>query len=166
MRPASFLVSSLVMAILVTPLAAPLAQDVFAYPNKGQSQEQQERDKFECFNWAKQQSGFDPMAMPTSGTAPPQDQSTGPGMLGGAALGGGAGAMGGAIAGGKAGKGAAIGAAVGGLFGGLKSTKRNKKNAQDRQSWENQQASQYQQARHNYNRGYSACMSGRGYTVN
>ncbi len=157
-------VSSFVMAILVAPSAAPLAQDVFAYPNQGQSQEQQQQDQFECFNWSKQQSGFDPMVAPTASTPPPQDQSTGPGALGGAAVGAGAGAIGGAI-GGNTGKGAAIGAIAGGLFGGMKSNKQNKKNQQSRQDWERQQAAQYQQGRDNYNRAYSACMSARDYTI-
>ncbi len=161
----SLCVSSFVMAILVAPSAAPLAQDVFAYPNQGQSQEQQQQDQFECFNWSKQQSGFDPMAAPTASAPPPQDQSKGLGTLGGAAVGGAAGAIGGGIFGGNAGKSAAIGAVAGGLFGGLKSQKRNKKNQQARQDWERQQSAQYQQARNNYNRAYSACMSARGYTI-
>ena len=161
----SLCVSSFVMAMLVAPSAAPLAQDMYAYPNKGQSQEQQEKDQFECFNWSKQQSGFDPMAMPTASAPPPQDKSTGPGLLGGAAVGAGAGAIGGAISGGNAGKGAAIGAGIGGLLGGLKSNSQKNKNKQKRNDWERQQANQYQQQRNNYNRAYSACMTGRGYTV-
>jgi predicted lipid-binding transport protein (Tim44 family) len=153
------------MAMLVAPSAAPLAQDMYAYPNKGQSQDQQQKDEYECFNWSKQQSGFDPMAVPTASAPPPKDKSTGPGLLGGAALGGGAGAIGGAIAGGSAGKGAAIGAGLGGLLGGLSSSSKKNKNKQKRQDWERQQAGQYQQQRNNYNRAYSACMTGRGYTV-
>ena len=47
-----------------------LGSDVFIYPNKGQSQKQQDKDKYECYGWAKQQTGFDPMAQPTA-TAPP-----------------------------------------------------------------------------------------------
>ena len=160
----SFCVLSFVMAMLVAPSAAPLAQDVYAYPNQGQSQEQQQQDQFECFNWSKQQSGFDPMAVPTASAPPPQDQSTGPGLLGGAAVGAGAGAIGGAI-GGNTGKGALIGAAAGGLFGGLRSNRQKNNNQQARQDWERQQAAQYQQARNNYNRAYSACMTARGYTI-
>ena len=160
----SFCVLSFVMAMLVAPSAAPLAQDVYAYPNQGQSQEQQDKDQFECFNWSKQQSGFDPMAVPTASAPPPQDQSTGPGLLGGAAVCAGAGAIGGAI-GGNTGKGAAIGAAAGGLLGGLRSNRQKNSNQQARQDWERQQAAQYQQARNNYNRAYSACMTARGYTI-
>jgi len=161
-----FYLSSFVVALLVAPSAAPLAQDVYAYPNKGQSQEQQEKDQFECYNWSKKESGFDPMAMPMASAPAPQGESTGPGALGGAAVGAGAGAIGGVIAGGKAGKGAAIGAAAGGLLGGLKSNSQKKKNKQAHKDWERQQANQYQQARNNYNRAYSACMSARGYTIN
>jgi predicted lipid-binding transport protein (Tim44 family) len=153
------------MAMLVVPSAAPLAQEVFAYPNKGQSQEQQQKDQFECYNWSKQQSGFDPMVAPTASAPQPQDKSTGPGLLGGAAVGAGAGAIGGVISGGKAGKGAAIGAGIGGLLGGLRSNSQKNKNKQARQDWERQQASQYQQQRNNYNRAYSACMSARDYTI-
>ncbi len=74
------------------------AQDLMVYPAQGQSQEQQQRDEFECYNWAKQQSGFDCMAAP---------QATALGALGGAAPGAAIGGVGGAIAG-NAGKGAAI----------------------------------------------------------
>lgn len=41
-----------------------LAADVYIYPQKGQSQQQQEKDKYECYSWAKQQTGFDPVASP------------------------------------------------------------------------------------------------------
>jgi len=153
------------MALLVAPSAAPLAQDLYAYPNQGQSQEQQDKDQYECFNWSKQQSGFDPMAMPTASAPAPSNKSTGPGLLGGAAIGGGAGAIGGAITGGSAGKGALIGAGLGGLLGGLTSNSQKNKNQQKHKDWERQQAGQYQQGRSNYNRAYSACMTGRGYTV-
>ena len=37
-----------------------LAEDAFVYPKNDQSMEQQQKDKFECYNWAKGQTGFDP----------------------------------------------------------------------------------------------------------
>ena len=40
------------------------SQDLVVYPAKGQSNDQMEKDKFECYSWAKGQTGFDPMAMP------------------------------------------------------------------------------------------------------
>ena len=34
--------------------------DLITYPKNGQTKEQQAADQFECFNWAKGQTGFDP----------------------------------------------------------------------------------------------------------
>ena len=143
------------------------AQELFIYPGKGQSQQQQEKDKYECYSWAKNQSGFDPMAPPTTRSAPPKSGAGGSvagGALGGAAAGAAIGAVGGAIAG-NAGKGAAIGAGTGGLFGGLVRAGVNSKDEQNRKQWEQNEANAYGQARSMYNRAYSACLGGRGYTV-
>ncbi len=63
------------------------AQDLMVYPAQDQNQERQQRDEFECYNWAKQQSGFDPMAAPQATVPPPQQQNSGGGALGGAARG-------------------------------------------------------------------------------
>lgn len=156
-----------VIALLAAPSGAVWAQELFAYPTKGQSQQQQEQDEFACYKWASQQSGFDPMAAPVTTSPAPQDKSTGPGALGGAAIGAGAGAIGGAILGGKgkAGRGALLGGGLGGILGGLTSQNQHEKNKKKRNKWEREQTTQYQQARGNYNRAYAACMSGRGYSV-
>ena len=62
----------LCLLVLLTPFFVGSAMgEVFNYPNKGQSQEQQERDKFECHSWAVRNSGFDPMKRPTASTPPP-----------------------------------------------------------------------------------------------
>jgi hypothetical protein len=143
------------------------AQDVFIYPDKGQSQQQQDKDKYECYSWAKNQSGFDPMAPPTTRSAPPKKEAGGSvagGALGGAAAGAALGAVGGAIAG-NAGKGAAIGAGTGGLLGTLVRASERSRDEQNRKQWEQSEAAAYGQARSNYDRAYSACLSGRGYTV-
>jgi hypothetical protein len=104
--------------LFLTLFAEPsAAQNIIAYPAKGQSQEQQDRDRFECYNWAVQQTGYNPQAQQVGSTAPPP--SGGPNALRGAAGGAALGAVGGAI-GGNAGMGAAIGAATGGLFGGFR----------------------------------------------
>ncbi len=141
------------------------AKDVFVYPQKGQDAQQQQKDEFECYNWAKGQTGFDPMAQPTASAPPPTQQSEGVGALGGAARGAAGGAIIGAIAG-DAGKGAAIGAAGGGLMGGMRRRDRQRENQAQQQQWEQQQMAQYQQQRSQYNRAYAACLEGRGYTVN
>jgi len=158
----------LVLLLAATLVAGPaLAQDFVIYPAKGQSQEQMEKDKFECYSWAKKQSGFDPMEMPKA-TAPPPPQQAQGSVAGGALKGGAGGALVGlgigAIAG-NAGKGAAIGAVSGGAIGGIRSHRQQKQDEQAQQQWAQEQASQYQQLRSAYNRAYSACLEGKGYTV-
>ena len=148
------------VALVVEPV---IAQQLYVYPTKGQGPEQQNRDRYECHSWAVQQTGYDPTRMQSAGAPPPQEASQG-GLFRGAARGAAVGAVGGAI-GGNTGRGALIGAAAGGIFGGLRSNNRQKQNQQSRQNWERQQSAQYQQGRNNYNRAFSACMSGRGYTI-
>jgi len=55
----------------VPPLPASEATryDVIAYPAKGQSAEQQSRDRYECHSWAVSQSGFDPASARTAPAA-------------------------------------------------------------------------------------------------
>ena len=36
------------------------SSDVYAYPQNGQTEEQQSNDKYECHNWARSQTGYDP----------------------------------------------------------------------------------------------------------
>jgi hypothetical protein len=141
-----------------------LAQDPIVYPAKGQSQDQMERDKFECYSWAKQQTGFDPMQTPQATSPPPQQEAKQGGVLRGGARGAAVGAVGGAIAG-DAGKGAAIGAASGAMIGGMRRRDQQRRQQEAQDQWAQQQAAQYTQARNTYNRAFSACLEGRGYTV-
>jgi phage tail tape-measure protein len=113
--------------------------NVYAYPAKGQTAEQQSRDSFECQNWAKQQTGFDP----TTDTAKGAGVGLVIGALGGAAAGAAIGA-----ATGRAGTGAAIGAAAGGLGGAATGGVYN-----------------YSKSKEGYDQAYGACMSGRGYSM-
>lgn len=146
-----------------------IAQEPIIYPAQGQSQDQLEKDKFECYTWAKGETGFDPMQMPTaSSPAPSQEKkSVGGSALKGGAVGGIGGAVIGGIAGGKkkAKKGALIGGLTGGALGGARSSRQNRQAEQDRNQWEKQETNKYMQQRNDYNRAYSACLSGRGYTV-
>jgi hypothetical protein len=140
------------------------AQELMIYPAKGQSAEQQEKDKFECYGFAKSQSGFDPMAPPTTQTAPPPQEAQQGGVGRGAVTGGLGGALIGAIAGDTK-KGAAIGAVGGGLLGGARRSEQKQREAHNRQQWEQRETQTYSQNRNNYNRAYAACLEGRGYTV-
>jgi len=143
-----------------------LSQESFVYPNKGQSNQQMEQDKFQCYTWAKGQTGFDPMQAPTATTPPPPQSNTNVagstvrGAAGGALVGAGIGA-----AAGNAGKGAAIGAASGGAIGGIRSSRQKRQEENAQQQWQQEQSAQYAQKRDAYNRAYAACLEGRGYTV-
>ena len=160
----------LIATVLVTALVPSwaVAQDFFIYPSQGQSQEQQDRDRFECHSWAVQQSGFDPMRAPApSNVAPPPKEASQGGILRGGARGAAVGVVGGAIAG-DAGKGAAIGAAGGALIGGFRRNDQRRRQEQEQRNY--QQARAQEQAaldnqRNAYNRAVRACLEGRGYTV-
>ena len=145
--------------------AMTFAQGVAIYPARGQSAQQMEQDKFECFSWARNQTGFDPTApAPPITTAAPQSRSTTSGAarggIKGAALGAGIGALGG-----SAGSGASLGAWKGGTFGGLRSRSQRDRNRAAQEQAAQQQFAQRAQAQDAYNRAYGACLEGRGYTV-
>ena len=78
---------------------------MIVYPSKGQSAEQQSGDEGECYSWAKQETGIDPIAV---ASAPTEEVSSvgGGERLRGAARGAAAGAVIGEIADDDAGKGA------------------------------------------------------------
>ena len=157
----------LVLAVFLISRAQ--AQDLIVFPAKGQSTEQTEQDKFACYSWAKGESGFDPMQMPTASSPAPskEKQSVAGGALKGGVVGGAGGAIIGGIAGGKKGakKGLAIGGLSGGAIGGMRSSSQNSKAESQRKQWEQQQANQYMQQRNTYNRAYAACLEGKGYSV-
>ena len=142
--------------------------DIFIYPSKGQSQDQQDKDRYECHRWAVQQTGFDPSKPQAATSQTSASQPGGPSqphVLKGAARGAALGVVGGAIAG-NAGKGAAAGAAMGGLAGGLRRRdERVQQSAQQKASAQSGGAAQNpKQAA--YQRAMAACLKGRGYSVN
>jgi hypothetical protein len=133
---------------------------LFIYPSKGQSQSQQKVDEFECYNWAVDQSGIDPLNLPQVAAPAKQSGPTGGALIGGA-KGAAAGAAIGAIAG-DTGKGAAIGAVAGGLAG--------RRAGQQAQAQVNQQAqanaaAQEKQISDTFKKAFSVCIEGKGYTV-
>jgi hypothetical protein len=140
------------------------AQEMVIYPAKGQNPQQMEKDKGECYVWAKGQTGFDPMQPPPTSAPPPAQPPPQGGVVKGAARGAVVGAAVGSFSG-EAGKGAAAGAAAGGLVGGMKKADQSKQQAAAQQQAAEKQAADYNQKRSTYNRAYGACMEGRGYTV-
>ena len=155
--PALFLVSFIA--------SSALASELFIYPNRGQSPEQQSRDRYDCHTWAVQQTGFDPTRSQVArGAPPPSQEAPQGGLVRGAARGAALGAVGGAI-GGDAGKGAAIGAGVGALFGGMRRRDQQMREEQKRANWAAQRQAASSQRSSAYNRAMGACLAGRGYTV-
>ena len=151
-----FMIGVTTLFTLVMGLSYSQAQ-MFIYPLKGQTPDQQEFDEFSCHKWAKEQAGFDPNQQAAATSAPKQKRG---GALGGAMGGAALGAIGGAIAG-NAGKGAAIGAAVGGGAGAINQRRSNSR-AQEQQE---QASAQQQQNNQTFNRAYGVCLEGKGYKV-
>ena len=99
----------LALALSAAVISQAAAQQ-FVYPAKGQSPDQQKKDEAACYQWAVQQTGFDP-AKAQAPSAPP---TTATGTTPGAGVRGAArGAVVGEVVGGEAGAGAAAGAAAG-----------------------------------------------------
>jgi hypothetical protein len=132
------------------------ATELMVFPKAGQSAQQQEQDKFACYSWAKDQSGFDPMAQPTATAPPPQSEAKKGGIGRGAVRGTAVGAILG-----DAGKGAAAGAAVGGM----RRQDQKRREAAATQQWEQEQQRTYAEKRDRYDRAYAACLEGKNYTV-
>jgi hypothetical protein len=139
MRHVTFIAFLLLFSVcLVSPV---WAQDPIVYPAKGQSEDQMEKDKYQCYSWAKNQTGFDPMKTPTTTSAPPAKEKE------------------------VWVRGGLIGAAGGALIGGARSSNQRNREAQKRKDWERKETNNYVRARSEYNRAFGACMEGRGYSV-
>jgi len=145
-------------ALLLLAPAAAVAQPMYIYPQKEQPADQQARDKGECQEWATQQTGFDPLAPPS--TSAPTPQPGGPNAVRGAARGAAVGAAVGAIAG-DAGKGAGAGAAAGGLGGAM----RRRDAERQAEAQHEQQEAQVDAQRAEHRRAMTACLEARGYSV-
>jgi hypothetical protein len=144
------------------PAAKSLAQQwgLSVFPSKGQTRETQDKDEYDCYQWAKQNTGIDPLAPAQAATTAPAQQPKG-GAVKGGAKGAAVGAAIGAAAG-DAGKGAAIGAAAGGA-GGAGKQRRQKKAGEEQAQAEEKAAAE--QTKATFGKGFAACMEGKGYTV-
>lgn len=130
------------------------------FPAKGQTQAQQDKDEFDCYQWAKQNTGIDPLA-PAQAAAPASSSAPQGQAVKGAAKGAAAGAAVGAIAG-DAGKGAAIGATAGGMKG---AAGKRKGQQQAQQQAAAQQKAVADETKVAFNKGFAACLDGKGYSV-
>ena len=62
-------------------------------------------------------------------------------------------------------KGALIGGGGGAVVGGSWKKASRKEQKKEKKKWEKEQTAEYSQKRSTYNRAYSACLEGKGYTV-
>lgn len=146
--------------VLAASLAGhPASAQMFVYAGKGQSAEQEERDKLDCHDWAVRQTGVNP-DQPAQVFNPPAT-SRGFGVLGGSARGAGAGAVIGELAGDVA-RHSEIGAAIGGF----RAILRRRRDVEHRYAEQQQEFQRHRAAVSQYDRAFTVCMTGRGYTVN
>lgn len=142
---------------------AVVSTQVYFYPSQGQSAEQQDRDRYECYLWSKKQTGFDPSSprlLPHQrldvAAAPPPGEATAAGAVGGAVLG--------AIVAprGQAVEGAVLGAMAGAAVGAAsEAARRNEADSMQRRI----DAAQLERQAADYRRAMTACLEGRGYSV-
>ena len=139
--------------------------NVAIFPARGQTPDQQRQDESAAYDWASQQTGWDPyqaqavLEQQGNAAAAAANAARGgaiKGGAGGAALG----AAIGAIAG-DAGKGAAIGATGVGLTGGMRSRRAIKSAGGSASA----AAAAYQQQFAIWNRNFMAALEAKGYTV-
>jgi hypothetical protein len=145
---------------------APPSTQVFFYPKQGQSTEQQSRDHYECYNWAVAQTGFDPgqSNIPKEQRLrvvpmPPAGYDTIAMAISGAVLG--------ALFGGPrhAFEGAMIGATGGAIAGAASDTARQQQAQMMEESRNQSRNAQMEEKAGHFRRAMSACLEGRGYSV-
>lgn len=157
-----------ILAIILVGLSAQnlKAQNVskslglHVFPANNQDQATQDADETECYKWAINQTGYDPIN-PTVVQSEQVDTSADGTAVRGSARGAAGGAAVGAIAG-DAGKGAAIGATVGAARG-IGAKKGG--DAQQQQANDQAAANASADLAADYNKAFSACMEAKGYSV-
>ena len=133
---------------------------LYAFPPNGKDSAAQDADEMACFNWAKEQTGYDPLN-PTQVQAAQVDKSPDGTAVVGAAKGAAAGAAIGSISG-DLGKGAAYGAIIGGISG-----RRAKKVGDHQQQQQANQAAAAAEKQYadDYKKAFTVCMEAKGYTI-
>lgn len=148
------------------PPPAPVASaPMFFYPERGQSAELQDRDRYECYRWAVRETGFDPGMTPTMQpprvAGPPQVPPAAD-VVAGAATGA---VIGAAVSSPRhAGSNAIIGAIFGAALGAAANESRQR--AADVAAARNAEMdARARMPMDGFRRAMSACMGGRGYRV-
>jgi hypothetical protein len=142
---------------------------VYFYPTRDQTPAQQDRDSYECYLWAKQQTGYDPSAphlAPHARVAvvpePPPGTGTAVGAVTGALLGAAVSSHG------NRPEGALVGALAGGMLGTVADVARQEEAARLQEHYDRQGSQRLaviERQASEYRRALTACLEGRGYTV-
>jgi len=140
----NYTITALLVFFCVTALYAgdkqlmpyPQNEKIFIYPSKGQSDEQIQDDKFQCYQEAMKITGFDPSSIPQATNEPPGindiEQPETPAGFGGNT--------------GTPDKGYLAGEA--------------------KKEWKTEELNNYEADKAKYNKTYKTCLENRGYTVN
>ncbi len=152
--------------VMSAPASTTSAPAIYFYPSQGQNAARQDRDRFECYQWAKAQTGTDPGMTPVNGSAVTimEPRVTGTG----AAVGAVTGATIGAATSGRHGGGGAVvlGAIIGGMLGAVTENTNAQTRAQAQaQAYDNQSRAVASRQIDAFRRAMGACMSSRGYTI-
>jgi hypothetical protein len=172
MNKRSHYLAALIATAAILPSAG--AGELFAYPPAGRDQALQGQDKYECHQWAVEQSGFDPVRLAAQSSAQPGRQASPPADSAAATaksndtvpL-----VLGGAVSDGDVQQSATAGAAVGLLRARLAERKSAAKRtgaqalAQRAKQQQDQQIAQLQAKQQSYDRARGTCLKARGYTV-
>lgn len=144
------------MLALLAAIISQAGAQQYVYPAKGQTPQEQKSDEAACYQWAVQQTGFDP-AEPPPQQAAAKPPTTATGTTPGAGV---RGAARGAIVGEIISDDAGTGAAVGAVAARGQSRRQNAAAAGQAQQ---QAATQQQQT--SFAKARAACLEGRGYSV-
>ena len=143
---------------------------LYFYQTKGQTPAQQDRDRYECYQWAVNQTGYDPgqaqlaphQRIEVRSATPPGSDTA-------------AGAVAGAVIGSMLsprhdrGQGLVFGAITGAIMGSASEQAKQEQAARMEQNYNaNRNAQEYAKLEHqarNYRRAMTACLEGHGYTV-
>ena len=155
------------VAAPAAPPAPPVSlTKVYFYPLQGQSEVQQDRDRYECHNWSVRQVGFDPSRR----IAPAEQRAqVVPARASGETIGAAAvmGAIIGAVAAdhGESAKGAVVGAMAGTVLGTAVAGAEASQSRPVTQYRESRSGGRYERESAEFRRAMSACLEGRGYSV-
>jgi len=143
--------------------------DIYVYPTKGQSEQQLDRDRYECHGWAFKQTGYDP-TQPNLAPhqqvqvvqVPPDHQGAVNGAIAGAVIGATVSSPH------DAAQGAVVGAVAGAMAGAATDSVRSREaagHASHQSAAEQAEQARLEKQAYDYRRAISACLEGRGYTV-